>query len=53
MVLLAKLTVPQLIKKFPTFMKLDCSLPLSKRTTICAYPEPDQSSIRTPHPKKS
>ena len=41
-VLLQKLTVPQLLKKFPA---LYGSLPFSHMPATCPYPEPDRSSI--------
>jgi len=42
-VLLEKLTGSQL-KKFPAFYGTPGSLPHLQVTTICSYPEPDQSS---------
>ena len=42
-VLPEKLTDPQLVKKFPTFMEPEGSLPLSLEPATCPYTEPDQS----------
>ena len=43
-VLLEKLTVPQLVKKFSAFYETKGSLPSSQQPATCPYPEPDQSS---------
>jgi hypothetical protein len=40
-VLLEKLTVSQLVKKFPAFMKHKGSLPHSQMPATRPYPEPD------------
>jgi hypothetical protein len=41
---LEKLTVSQLVKKFPHFMEPEGSLPHSQEPATCPYPEPAQSS---------
>jgi hypothetical protein len=46
-VLLEKLTVFQLVKKFSSFMELEGLLPHSQVPANCHYPEPARSS---PHP---
>jgi hypothetical protein len=43
--LLEKLTVSQLVKKFPHFMEPGGSLPHSQEPATCLYPEPAQSII--------
>ena len=43
-VLLEKLTVSQLVKKFPYFMEPEDSLPHSQVPAPCPYPEPARSS---------
>jgi hypothetical protein len=43
-VLLEKLTVSQLVKKFPTFMEHESSLPYSQEPATGPYPEPDESN---------
>jgi hypothetical protein len=40
-VLFEKLTVTQLVKKFPPFMEAEVSLPCSQEPAIGPYPEPD------------
>jgi hypothetical protein len=47
-VLLEKLTGFQLLKKSPSFMKSECSLPRTQVTVTCLYPEPDRSCL-CPH----
>jgi len=42
-VLPQKLTVPQLVKKFPHFMETKELLPRSQLPATCPYPEPDKS----------
>jgi len=37
---LEKLTVPQLVKKYPYFMESEGSSPYSKQPVICLFPKP-------------
>jgi hypothetical protein len=37
--LLEKLIGPQVVKKFPTFMEPEGSLPRLQKSTTCSYPE--------------
>jgi hypothetical protein len=48
--LLEKLTVTQLVKKFPAFMAPEGSLPRSEEPAIGPDPEPDSSSPQLPTP---
>jgi hypothetical protein len=48
--LFEKLTVPQLVNKFPSFMESEGSLPHSYGPATCPYTEPDQSSPCLPIP---
>jgi hypothetical protein len=43
-VLPEKLTGPRKVNKFPHFMESEISLPHSRESAICSYPEPDRSS---------
>ena len=43
-VLLERLTGSQLVKKFPTIMQPEGSLPHSQQPATCPYPEPARSS---------
>jgi len=43
-ILLEKLSVPQLVKKFPSFYGTCFSLPHSHVTANCPYPEPARSN---------
>jgi hypothetical protein len=47
-ILLEKLTVPQLIKKFPAFTEPEGSLPCLKQRVTCPYPETDDSCPHHP-----
>jgi hypothetical protein len=47
-VLLEKLTVTQLVKKFPPSMKPESSLSCSQEPTAGYYPEPDASTSNLP-----
>jgi hypothetical protein len=49
-VLLEKLTVSQLVKKFPTFYGTRMFITVFKALATCPYPEPDQSSPCFPIP---
>ena len=49
-VLLEKLTGLQLVKKFPTFLEPESSLPYSQMPATCPYPEPTPSSPHNPLP---
>ena len=52
-ILLEKLTVLQLVKKFPNFMETEGSLPHSQVPATCPYPDPSRSSpsIHIPLPE--
>jgi hypothetical protein len=47
-VLLEKLTVTQLVKKFPTFIKPESSLPCSQQPATGPYPKSDESNPHLP-----
>ena len=47
--LLEKLTVPQLIKKFPAFYETLRCITCEQQPSVCVCPEADRSSARCPH----
>jgi hypothetical protein len=47
-VLLEKLIFAQLVKKFPTFMELECLLPCSQEPTTGSHLEPDEYGPQLP-----
>jgi len=47
-VLIEKLIIIQLVKKFPHFIETEGSLPYSQELATGPYPEPDESSPHLP-----
>jgi len=47
-ILLENLSVSQLVKKSPYFMKSEASFPHSQKPVTYSYPEPEEFSLRPP-----